>query len=228
MTVPKYFRKTGERAISSFDYLDIVDGTGMVEFDLAVTSYGNKQILTTQSTQIYSSLIETADIYDSTPTSDSTKSMDEDFDLTAFTTPRNIKGTGLMSFTWKTSNDGTGTKYTDTYINVIVKRVSGATETTVGTGRTALERTAAGGSSRQTETIYLTLTDTHFAAGDILRVTVESWTSREGGIELYPNQTTVIAHDPQNRDGTIIKPSTDTAPVSITKTKIWIPFKIDL
>ena len=212
--------------IANYDYNDIINGTGVEEFDLAIVSGATTTNIITPETLIYSTEIETSHYYDTAPTTTVVKCLDEDFDLTEFTTPRDIKGTGLVSFSWHLSSGAA--PLSTTYIKIIFTKVSGATETEVGNGRgISVSGGIAGGNYNTTETIPLSLNDTHFAAGDILRVTIQSWTGRADGSAPFPEVNTTIAHDPQNRDGAIIIPSTDTDPITITKNKIWIPFKLN-
>ena len=64
--------------------------------------------------------------------------------------------------------------------------------------------------------IPIVVTETHFKRGDILRLTIYMDNTGGGG--------SVLAHDPLNRDGTIVTPAS-TYP---TRMEAHIPFKIDL
>ena len=221
MTVPKYFRKTGERAISSFDYYDIAEGTGIKSFYiLKIWEDGvEKNIISSQS--IYSSSIEHSDGPDVVGTS-YTKTMDTDFDLSPFNLPKTIEGDAYISFSWWVTYTVSAAPYW--YYNIIVKKVSGGVETTMGSSSSEVIGVASNGTATQTS-LKIALANTHFKKGDILRVTFEGWAKNTEGVD--PTATFKFGVDPQNRDGDNIVPSTDD-PATTTKCQLYIPFVLDL
>ena len=213
--MPINFPLPSEAAAVTYDWADFAEGTGIKMFYLAST-YGDN-ILTTN--QIYSEEIE----YDTGAhnlTAAYVKNFDVDYDLSAFNSPRTVRGTAYINFTGHGVEVG-GNAYW--YFTVKVIKWDGTTETEIGNATT---RTFNGHDEGEYDLFALSipLTTTHFAIGDILRVTVEGYD------KLYDatpaTHRLIIGQDPMNRDGTYIIPSTDN-PVSITQTKIWIPFKID-
>ena len=211
--MPINFPLPSESAVASYNYTDIAEGTGVTMFYLAATHGDN--ILTPN--QIYSEVIEHstgAHIL----TTDFVKNMDVDYDLSAFNSPRTVKGTAYINFTghiWKSGTAVVTAKFT-----IKVRKWDGTTETEIGNATTAEITDAAG---YKLTALAIPLTQTHFAIGDILRVTIEGYDK-----EAAPDSTNIliVGQDPMNRDGTYIIPSTDN-PVSITQAKIWIPFKIE-
>ena len=214
--LPINFPLPSESAVASYDYYDIAEGTGMKMFYL-VSVHGD-YILT--ENPIYAETVE-YNTGESELTTDFTKIMDVDYDLSSFNFPKTVKGTAVCSFSFFGFKSGTAV--TTTKITVRVRKWDGVTETEIGNATTGdLLSTAA--KIYKTTSLIIPLTETNFKIGDILRVTVEGW-----GKEAAADSTLEIGigQDPMNRDATRLIPSTDD-PVSTTVTKIWIPFKIDL
>lgn len=211
--MPINFPLPSESAVASYNYTDMAEGTGVTMFYLAATNGDN--ILTPN--QIYSDVIEYSTGAHNL-TTDFVKNMDVDYDLSAFNSPRTVKGTAYINFTfhqWKSGTAVVTSKFT-----IKVRKWDGTTETEIGNATTAEITDAAG---YKLTALAIPLTQTHFGIGDVLRVTIEGYDK-----EAAPDSTNIliVGQDPMNRDGTYIIPSTDD-PVSITQTKIWIPFKIE-
>ena len=213
--MPINFPLPSESAVASYNYTDMAEGTGVTMFYLAATNGDN--ILTPN--QIYSDVIEYS-TGEHNLTTDFVKNMDVDYDLSAFNSPRTVKGTAYINFTghqWKSGTAVVTSKFT-----IKVRKWDGVTETEIGNATTAELSTSTAGQYILTA-LAIPLTQTHFGIGDVLRVTIEGYDK-----EAAPDSTNIliVGQDPMNRDGTYIIPSTDD-PVSITQTKIWIPFKIE-
>lgn len=211
--MPINFPLPSESAVASYNYTDMAEGTGVTMFYLAATNGDN--ILTPN--QIYSDVIEYSTGAHNL-TTDFVKNMDVDYDLSAFNSPRTVKGTAYINFTghiWKSGTAVVTSKFT-----IKVRKWDGTTETEIGNATTAEITDAAG---YKLTALAIPLTQTHFGIGDVLRVTIEGYDK-----EAAPDSTNIliVGQDPMNRDGTYIIPSTDD-PVSITQSKIWIPFKIE-
>ena len=214
--MPINFPLPSESAVASYNYTDMAEGTGVTMFYLAATNGDN--ILTPN--QIYSDVIEySTGAHNLTP--DFVKNMDVDYDLSAFNSPRTVKGTAYINFTfhqWKSGEAVVTSKFT-----IKVRKWDGVTETEIGNATTAELSSLTAGQYILTA-LAIPLTQTHFGIGDVLRVTIEGYDK-----EAAPRDSTnilIVGQDPMNRDGTYIIPSTDN-PVSITQNKIWIPFKIE-
>ena len=214
--MPINFPLPSESAVASYNYTDMAEGTGVTMFYLAATNGDN--ILTPN--QIYSDVIEYS-TGEHNLTTDFVKNMDVDYDLSAFNSPRTVKGTAYINFTghqWKSGTAVVTSKFT-----IKVRKWDGVTETEIGNATTAEITDAAG---YKLTALAIPLTQTHFGIGDVLRVTIEGYDKEDAHFSDTTN-ILIVGQDPMNRDGTYIIPSTDN-PVSITQTKIWIPFKIDL
>ena len=99
MTIPRKFRKTGEKAIATFDAYDLDEGTGITKFTgfKSFEDAVESGELSSQDT-VYSSDIETT-----TSTVALTTSwvayIDEDFDIAPFNVPKIVKGVAYVNFT---------------------------------------------------------------------------------------------------------------------------------
>ena len=71
--------------------------------------------------------------------------------------------------------------------------------------------------------VAMTCTKTNFKIGDILRLTVETWNRKTSG--TTGTMTYAIGHDPMNRDGAYVIPTTQD---NITASHALIPFAIEV
>lgn len=211
-TLPLNFPVPAEQAIASYDYTDIADGAGKIDF------YGGNTKQTTTSTYILSeNAFYSNDI--STQTASVTavgfqKYLDLDFDLSPFNTPRNLFGTALVTAGIKMYAN-TGIK--DIYLIAKIRKYSGSTETEIASA-TSETNSVNNTTSYDTISVKIPITSlAHFKKGDILRLTIEAWCqvrdgyAGEGSFNLY--------HDPIGRQA-----QTDNTTQLIFK----CPFKIDL
>ena len=209
-----------ENVIATYDYTDIAEGTGIQIFhgftytslaDISVNVYALGK-----STE-YSSLIETT--FASTATT--TKVFDETFDSLSFNTPRTMKGTAQINLGQVSVINVTGTDEQSLVIKII--KVSGGTPAEIVSVTKSMS--LATGTHKMVHTIRAVVPATHFKIGDVLRFTIELYSNLEGTGTV--TGTNYIGHDPENRDGTGIVPSTDD-PRTITMLKFHCPFLIDL
>lgn len=215
--MPINFPLPAENAVASYSYTDLAEGTGVTMFYLLATNGDN--ILS--QNQIYSDVIE-LNSGSHALTNTFVKNQDVDYDLTAFNAPRTVKGTAYMNFTYHIYKSGS--QIVTAYWTIKVRKWDGVTETEIGNASTPEINSSVTGEAYDLTALAIPLTQTHFAIGDVLRVTVEGY-DKEAAADSTNNL--IIGQDPMNRDGTYIIPSTDD-PVSITQTKIWIPFKLNL
>jgi hypothetical protein len=200
-----------ESAIASYNYTDIAEGTGMVGFNCC---YATNSFLSTE--ELYSVNIETTN---STGEADYTKIIDIDFNLSAFNMPKTIGGTGICMVCFAFAETTPGTK--NIKIIARVRKWDGTTETEIANGEEVYTNAPDG---IYLAPILITIPETDFKKGEILRFTIEGWgqdTSDGCVVRL------TIAHDPKNRDGTYIVPSTD-SPETTTTLKFYCPFSLDL
>ena len=122
MGIPRIYRKSGERAIASYNYIDIVDGLGFVTFNLtntqtsALTNYiiNNKTLIVSGTT----GLIGATTSYD--------------FKTSAFNLPRTVNGTAyLTGFVKNNSITGKVTLSVESGTETGVEGSSIATDATV-------------------------------------------------------------------------------------------------
>ena len=116
MGVPLKYRNVSEQVIASYDFTEIAEGTGIVEYQgLTIGEGGSKTyILTTES--IWSDNIETTG-------SASTTSFDIDFDLTPFNLPRTVRGIFISQVCVESAGSSSGNR--DSYIVVKFMIVTG-------------------------------------------------------------------------------------------------------
>ena len=142
---------TASQSIASYSYTDIADGTGIQQF------YGIcfKDSAASFNVFLSQNLIEgvVAAVIGDNATFD--------FDLSPFTTPRDVTGTAYIEMMCDYGGSDTST------FTVYVKHYDGSTATTLGSRTTA-------GINGEDEQVALSidLTSKHFKKGDILRVSV--------------------------------------------------------
>lgn len=200
----------------SYNYTDIADNTGYTSLFAAALSGGN--MITSQ--QIYSIEIQTTG---SSTGSDYVKAIDLDFDTSPFNLPRLARGTAIVNVPFATqSTAGSATRTGWVLAKIIhVDGISNA-ETILGqmSGSVRVSPASAGGINQTVDALKIPITQKKFKGRDVLRLTVEGWVKDNAGVNAID-----IAHDPQNRDGRIITPSS--AEVTTTL-KLDMPFKIQL
>ena len=195
---------TASPAIASYDFTDILEGTGTIIFQGYRTDAG--AYILSQS-QPFSKDIET------THTGGGTGAYvlvgDNDFDLSPFKISQTIKGVAIVNISQKSVTSG-ASRFT-----IKVRKWDGSSETEI----VSVTANAEGTSDIVTHCVNLTVPSTPFAAGDVLRLTIETW------INSGTSQTMYYSHDPQNRDGANIIPSA--TPVT-TKLEFHCPFELNI
>ena len=212
VTIPTTFPELAVVPIS-YNYTDIIDGTGVAIFYglLGVDSAGTNRIL--HQTQLFSEVIETLA---STTSTNFATMFEQTFSLTAFNISRTVKGTAIFQAGILYKNPGGGENIVMKYTATLIKN-NAAGDTTIGTN--VSDEKLIDGTDRIITALKIALTETHFGIGETLKLTVKI----EGKVNSGTG-TIVIGHDPQNRDGTNIIPSTDDI---ISRMEIHVPFRID-
>lgn len=187
----------GSRQIASYDFTDIAEGTGIVDFYGFSENLSGSTLLALGKTSLYS-----ADIQSS--------GTSWTFNSGAFNLPKIIKGTALIRFSAALTAGGASVTMN---FDIAIQKVSEGTATTIGSASTATLTSAGAGTSAKNYTIPISCTQTHFKIGDNLRIVFTGHTN--GG-------TINLGHDPANRDTAEM-----TATVNPTKMECFIPFKID-
>lgn len=220
MLTEKYNNQSSN--IASYDYTDIAEGTGVVKFEgyQSETDSGINYGLTTSS--IYSKYIESS-FSSSIPASGTYLIYyDKDYDLTAFNTPKTLRGTAIIQQSLAgIYTGGSGTPYSK--VNYLIRKWDGTTETEIAS---AYSDTLAvgGGYAYQMNTVPITIPRTHFKTGEILRLSVNGYIGMPGGGDTGGVFT--IGHDPKNRDGSILIAASGTN--IITNLQAYIPFELDV
>ena len=221
--LPQNFPLPNESAVASYSYTDLAEGTGIRLF-YGCTNEDGDGILT--QNQIYSHTIESTALQNP-PTTSYVLDLDKDFDLTAFNMPQTIKGTAYINGTFYLHTDAVGAGQSGiSYIQIKLRKWDGSTETEIANNTFTLTHTSST-TEKKLFCLDITIPETHFKIGEILRATVLIYTkvtAIDSGLE---NFRTAFCYDPMNRDGTYIVPSTDD-PVTISQFKLWIPFKLPL
>jgi hypothetical protein len=233
---------TQSPVVASYDYVDLASGTGIVEYN-GVATRNN----TTLTYKLMQNETETEIQYingsSTTGTTFPYTSFDVDFDMPAYNLPQTVKGTATFTMTasvWgsDTSNAAAG------YINLIVYKYDGSTETQIGTARSITIGDNGMDNAIQiyrTISIPVALTETRFKKGEIFRVTVQGIISAGANLK---SKKMVMWLDP--KDGNIsssVEGISLTIPTSApsstnetryagtartTQVKAFIPYKIDL
>jgi hypothetical protein len=201
-------------SIASYDYVDIAEGTGQIIFqgygnlETTNTTYGIRTNPTRANPANYSSPLGANTIY---------------FYLSLFNKPKTIKGTARIEGTMAMSSaqgavSGTG------YITFTFQHWDGTTATNMGAVTT--KTMSIGSDYLITEHISMevSLTQTHFKRGDILRVATTF-------VHTGSNTSFKLAFDPLNIDmpmGQPVHPTWATDASNYPSTlKFYIPFRLD-
>ena len=206
--------------IASFDFQDIADGTGVVKFNGYTTRDSNGLSYALNRFAFFSNQIETTvgpTVFSATSF---VKILDIDIDLGQFNASRIAEGRATIQTSFAVERTA-GPGNLEMFIKYIIVKVSGGVETIIGTGQTETITRVSTGITKVFVTLDISLTRTHFATGDSLRLTVEGWGRNNAGGDVSGKIT--IVHDPQDRDGTVITPASDDF---TTKLDFYNPFKI--
>lgn len=214
MTLPQFFRNDRERAIVSFNFLDIADGTGIVEFNMMTS-----KIADALNFNLNKAVMEVGNTDPTTVTSHERRTFfnaaeqNRIFELSTFNTTKTIRGDCFINFTLVATSSNTGTTV---FTISLLKNGSTITSTTATTTKT------------ETMNILLDIPRTNFKSGDVMAIKIEL--TSETGVGSY-----FLLHDPKNRDITGYTPSggvgtfpTITASDNPTEGKVFIAFEIDI
>ena len=155
MPIPRIYRKTAE-AIASYNWTDIAEGTGVV------TLYGTQTKISGSTTYklVQDALPSTIAAYKGDDTTLT-------FDLTAFNTPKTVKGTAMFSV------GVGGDTGVDNHVSVQIFHVRGATATAISSDLATSSHDFGASSGEYLVLIPIPLTQTNFKEGDILRMVVK-------------------------------------------------------
>ena len=214
--------QTQENKVATFDYTDLASGTGLQKLYLLVQEASGAVTYALTPNEDYSAYdnIET-DITGVTGTL--SKVGDYDFDLTAFNEPRTISdGTDAIAVIGAEHKTDADTTLVAWLVLTVYHVDADNTETSIGTTTSKYENTVASTIKPMIYSIPISLTQKQFKKGDKLRFNVAVWAKEAGSA----NANFRIGHDPKNRDGDEITPSSDSIN-SLTASYIQIPFRIE-
>lgn len=206
--------------IASYDYTDIADGTGYVEY------YAESSYDTTTHFLFSEPLYGTYYVVDSgmKTNTDYEVVCDRDFDLSPFNAPRTIRGK-LYANVAHYSTDAGAAGDVSSYVKVLVRKWDGTTETEIANGTGAVLSNPAGGDQAvgQCTSIIVDIADKHhFKKGEQLRITINVYAKKSSA----NNYACYLIYDPLNRDWAPITPSTDE--YDFTFLKVYVPFDLDV
>ena len=209
---------TASPFLINFDFEDFAERTGLVNFKLATArdDSANLDSIMTRNA-IHSETISTETGGSSSGTATLTKT--HTFELSPFNLPVTLKGTATVNIGWGV--EGNPNNQGGTIAFLIVKVYKNSTSLGSGKTGTITGPESAGAFTGRTSALNIVIPRTSFNKDDVLKTIVEEWTKQGGG----SNPGSVhVGHDPQNRDGDLIKPASDDI---ITSSNINIPFDIE-
>jgi len=217
MAIPVKYRKSPE-LIATYDWTDVASGLGFVDVKGYVTDdYSGVKNYHLGTSDLYSSNVES--LSESSVLNVYVQKVDVDFDASPFQFPRTIKGTGTINFcAGIRKGSGTGADYWG-YYDIKLKKWDGTTETEIAAASGAIVENSSTGDKETIQCVPLTIPETRFEAGETLRLTMQGYVKSDGTDAV----SSVLGHDPQNRDGTYIVPTSDKL---MTKFNFHCPFKI--
>ncbi len=223
MPIPPLYRTGGEGAVASYDYTDIAEGTGNINFYLAVSAKSGPAYSyhLTKDTSFNSWGSRIGTFTGNTITFQRGATTTYTFNLIPFNLSKYIKGTALVNlFHLIYSSIATGIGL---YVVATIYHVDAdANATSLGT---ATSNTAIGTDTADTGvgvfSLPITLTQKHFKRGEYIRLVVAGTSTDPGGSGI-----SFIGVDPANSTYT----SDGAGPRNIFKTSsfVRIPFRIDL
>lgn len=198
MSEPKILNETYQaqpNSIASYNYTDIAEGTGVIEFYGATGELDSGAFYYLTTNQDYTKETTTSGDADYSLTT-YTKAVDVDFDLAEFNLPKDIGGTARSFISFWIGNGSTSLAGS-VYVVVKIRKWDGTTETEIASaqGQTEAQPDVVT-KNYHFSNIEIDVPRTHFNIGETLRITVEVWgistDASEGAIEVG------LIHDPNN------------------------------
>ena len=218
MTLPSKIPVLANSSIASYSFDEVRDGFGYITF--YASNDKNGPWLSTQSNRSTAK----EHIYDITYADPNqvlllSGSHTVHFSGSSFVLPRTITGTATVESYWKANRpDGSGEGSIDMEFAI--------TKNAVDIGSFSGSQLAPADTNFVSGSVFynIPLTETHFARGDIVGLRMTQWGKNTTGPPLHVKS--YIGIDPLDRDGTVIKPSTDAD--STTILKVTVPVRIDI
>ncbi len=208
---------TASPFLINFDFQDFAERTGLVKFNLATArdDSANLDNIVTRSA-IFSDSIVTETVGSASGTA--TRSKTHTFSLSPFNLPVILKGTATANIGWGCEGNNNSQGGTNAFLIVKIHKNSSS----LGEAKTSTVAgpQAAGAFTGKLSALNIVVPRTVYNKDDVLKVVVEEWTLKTGSSQ----GSVQLGHDPQNRDGNLIKPSVNDI---ITSSNVNIPFDIE-
>lgn len=204
MTIPIKYRKDREKAIASYNFIDIASGTGITTFYAGMASGAFMLSSNTYYGQPFESTYTTTSAY---PILADTMNFDAVFNL-----PQVIKGLCVISAPIEAA--GGGANQAKSNYHFALQKISDGVTSNIASGASGF--VASLGTKEEISSLTLDIPLTHFKKDDTLRLNCLYYIGQNGGTGNF-----AIAYDPKNRAGATIT-TIDTNLV------VNLPFRIDL
>lgn len=217
ITLPLNFPLPGESAVASYDYEDIVDGSGIVLLQAIGFTDSTGETYGLSKNSLYGDPTETG----SDPATEANFTIEKTltFSSAIFNTPRTIKGIayidGTMGLVESGATDGFNAKITFTFYHY-----DGSTQTSIGSVTTETVESTHSSTKLQSFCLKTTLTQKLFQIGEVLQIKVDVYLQKTGGTS---NNQLFLAFDPMGNDTTHISSTNNQ-----TTLRFLVPFKINL
>ena len=214
--IPTQFRTHGEPSIASYNYTDIAEATGIVEYK------GFKYV---SGATLSGHLLTTSSLNSAKPDTSITCGavsgtfLNADFDV-MFNMPRIIDG-NMYAVIPLAMTDWTDKSARNCAVDVNVCHYDGTTETSMGRSSGGLYHasTSQTPEADRYTTLLIPLDRTHFKKGEYLRIKVHATYSKAGG-----DGSVFIGHDPADRAVTFVAGDD----LDHTKMSFYTPFWLDI
>ena len=212
--IPINFAVPSEVNIASYDYTDLEDGIGHVEYWLQTFEHTSGTDYLVLRNQLYSFNIILSQ------TNNTNDDYDWTFDSAELTVPKIIEGTAIFNFNAYAIR-AAGPEASNFVVKVLLNKYDGTTTTQIGSTWSSALFSSTGAYSHKAIQAKITCPFTKLKLGEQIRIIIRyTKTGNEG-----ENSTMSIACDPQNRAGGELDPVA--TPSEFTTNQALIPFKID-
>lgn len=189
MPLPIVYR-TGGDAVINYDFADVVSGTGFITLYPHAADEGTTPTITYQAVR-QTVKADPGYTRGTTTSSSFVKVVDVDFDF-VLDKPLTLSGKCLVEVPSAGNSNGTCHRY----VNAIIRKWDGSTETDVAESR-GRQLESGSGWSYSSNQLVIEVPETHFKTGDSIRITLEGWARK------FASATTVdmeISHNPYGSD----------------------------
>lgn len=239
--IPKRLHRIGESPVASYTSQELIEGTGIVEFNNFISRDGSTSKYNISSFTPYGEIYYVDLAMGGTPTTTNMAT----FETSALNYPRLVEGTGMFTFSWRLDKRGGAVNTASSgRIDLTLQDYDGTSATTIATASTVTVSTDANTGidlfASRTSSVPMTLPRTLVQTGHKIRLKVDfTLTACEAGVD----NRAIFWCDPQNSNITAASYSawqkvtigtsgfeantTNTGIIQTTQFKSFIPFRID-